>query len=119
MRLRRRRDRPDRDPGPGDVQLFGAPATLAPELVEALADECRSQPSVRAAYAFQSLTGDAARSELTIGLVLDDAAAAPNVVEGLGRGAEEHLPGGTLLFQLLTTEGAADIESVVPPFYVR
>jgi hypothetical protein len=101
------------------MQLLGAPASLASELVEALARECRSQPSVRAAYAFQSLTGDAPRSELTIGLVLDDAEAAGDVVGSLGRSADEHIPGGTLLFQLLTPEGVADVEAVVPPFYVR
>jgi hypothetical protein len=118
MRLGRRRDRRE-VPEPGDIQLLGAPASLAPELVEALAGECRSQPSVRAAYAFQSLTGDAPRSELTIGLVLDDAEAAEDVVQSLGRSADEHIQGGTLLFQLLTPEGAGDVEAVVPPFYVR
>jgi hypothetical protein len=118
MRLGRRRDRRG-VPGPGDIQLLGPPAALAPELVEALAAECRSQPSVRAAYAFQSLTGDAPRSELTIGLVLDDAAAAQDVVQSLGQSADEQIGGGTLLFQLLTPEGAADVEAVVAPFYVR
>jgi SseB protein C-terminal domain len=117
MRLGRR-DRHE-VPEPGDLQLLGAPASLAPELVDALAAECRSQPSVRTAYAFQSLTGDAPSSELTIGLVLDDPAAAEDVVQSLGRSAEDHIAGGTLLFQLLTPEGAADVEAVVAPFYVR
>jgi hypothetical protein len=70
--------------------VLGAPAALAPELVDALAGACRSQPSIRAAYA--TLRG----SELTIGLVLDAAAAEQEVVQSLGQSADEQIGGGTL-----------------------
>jgi hypothetical protein len=87
-------------------------------VIEALREACKSEPQLAAAYAFRSaVVGSLA--ELTIGLVVDDDADAARVANALGRRAETALEEDELLFQVLGDEGVADIESVVPAFYVR
>jgi plasmid replication initiation protein len=101
------------------VQLFAAPEPEDTAVLERLREACGREPELAAAYAYRSAFAGSARSELTIGLVLDDAADAARIANALGRRVDDVRDGQELLFQVLGAEGTADIAGAVTAFDVR